>query len=744
MNNTTLITALGVLHWCIAMGDAAAIAQEAGAKADAAPGLLANEPQTVEEQFEAALVMLRVARPDFAQRYLVKMLEMQPDDETLLRLRAKHGTAMFLRLSQDEKLLPQSRQLLDRVEEAAANQLRNPAYFDSLIARLQGAPRESDAALSDLKHFGADAVPEILARLGAGAGFADHDRLLTALVKFGPLAIDPLLGAIEAPEPRTRAVAIEALGWMGDESIVPRLWYPALGADQPAFVQQAALRAIARIRYGQPHLTDRLDPVGAAEEVFRAALQHFRGESTWAAGTGDPLDVWTWDASQNRLIRTATNPTAAAMMMAERLARQAMLMAPERDDFRALFLAAALGRSRYRAGWDQPLPVGPGTAHDLALMSGSDLVEFALGLAVEHGNTAAAESAAAVLASIGTRDQLSQRGARPAAIISALDFPNDRVQFAAATAVLQMHPTASFPHSSRVVEILARPLRAEGGGGPRSVIIDPNTSRAGDTASVLDSLGYNTTIARTGQEGFREAAAFGDVALAVLHPNTIRWELKQTIANLRADSRTAGIPIVVAAGEPVRAEMLRVLERVPASMFVSTDGGASDWQTQLRTVLAEIAAPPLTPQQQSERMQAAAYWLRRIAEGSQASVFDLAPAEAGLSEGVALPGIGQDAIIALGAIGRQSVQQRFVDLILAPAIDAGLRAAAAAELAAHIRRHGRLLREDAIIALTGAWNSTAEPEVRSAVAAVLGTLQLTPQAVFNNLRDYPLPEAPQP
>jgi hypothetical protein len=624
----------------------------------------------------------------------------------------------------------------------AANQLQDPAYFDSLVQRLHGLPRERDTAINDLRHYGADAVPALLDRLGMGAGAMDHGLLLFTLVNFGPVAVEPLLGALEATDPRTRVLALETLGWIGDDSIVPRLWYPALAADQPPLVQRAALEAIARIRFGEPHLTDRLDPVGAADEIYQRARTHFRGDYRWPVSSEGTLELWSWDRQTDRLTKTVTKPTAASMIMAERLARQALQMAPDRDDYRALFLAATLAHSRYRAGWDQPLPVGPGTAHNLALFSGAVLTESALHLAIEHRNAAAAIGAASALGQMGTHSATSPHGDRPPALIEALDYPNDRVQFAAAVSILQLEPAESFRGSHRVVEILARALQADA--GRRGIVIDPNVSRGIQLASALDQLGYVTSVARTGQEGFNEAVTYGDTALAVLHPNTIRWELTQTIANFRADSRTAGIPIVIAAGEPTRAHMQQVLARVPVSAFVSVGGDASDWLEQLQPVLAEVSTPPLTPSQQQARRQAAAYWLAHISQQSSESLFDLAPAERALSEAATDPAIGPDALLAMEGIGRPSIQQRYADIVLAPAIGADLREAAARRLANHMRQYGRLLSDESVTALTAGWGDATEPQIRTALSAVLGMLQPTSDAILEKLQSYTVPSTPQP
>ncbi len=723
-------------------GSAVSAQDGSGLVAPEAAPILAKEPQTVEELFEAALVMLRVDRNDLAQQYLTKLLEQNPDDETLLSLRDEHGTATFLRLSQNDELRPQSQDLLARLQTASGNRIADPARFDEIIAALQGPIREREQAIRDLKLYGPHAIPELLRRLSGGENRDTHDLLLFSLVKFGPAAIDPLLGAIDAPDPLTRAIAIEALGWLGTERIVPRLWIPALAVDQPPLVQTSALQAIARIRHGEAHFTDRLDPVGATEEIAQQALAHFRGEYEWTPDVDGVLTLWSWDVEQNRLAGTVTNPISASAFMAERLAQQAMLMSPESDRYRALFLATTMAHSRLRAGWDQPTPQGPGTACDLAIFSGSELTEQALDIANASGNAAAALVALTALGEVGTVDQLRQHSDRPAAIIAALDFPNDRVQFAAAMTVLNIEPRESFPHASRVIDILSRALLDDG--GPRGVVIDPNVTRAVETASTLNRLGYTTSIARTGREGFNAAVAQGDDTLLVLHPNTIRWELTQTVANFRADSRTAGVPLVIMAPEPARFEMERFLDRVPASGFVATGGEASDWGRQLESVLLQVSAPPLTTEQRHARVETAANALRYIAAGEMASVFDLTPAEDALGETINHPVVGRDAVLTLGGIGRPSVQRRLLDVILAPAYDADLQEVAARELTSHIRRHGRLLTDEQATSIAAAWADATEPATRSALSGVLGALKPTPEAVFERLRSHELPSLPQP
>ncbi|MCA9074890.1 MAG: HEAT repeat domain-containing protein [Planctomycetaceae bacterium] len=676
-----------------------------------APSVLAKEPETPDEYFEAVLLMVRVDRIDLARRYLRTFLDQEPDEATLMRLRDIHGSSTFLQLSNLEEMRPQSQELLRRLQAAAGRQLSDPSRLDDIIADLQGDDRQREQAIRDLKLIGPEAIPVLLDRLSGDGHTNTHELLVFTMVKFGAVAIEPLLGAIDAQDQQTRMIAIESLGWLGDEYVVPHLWYPALAADQPEIVHTTALQAISRIRYGAPEQTNLLDTSAAVDEVFDRAVQHFRGEFPWSPDLDGILTVWTWDTDEDRLVGVVTSPANASAFMAEKLARQAMLLMPESEASQALFLAATMAHERIRAGWNQPAPSGPGTAHDLALSSGPGLTEWALGMAVEHGNPAAALVALTALAEMASPDQLQKSAGMLPPIVAALDFPNDRVQFAAAMTVLNIEPIESFPRAHRVVEIFSQALIDDG--APHGVVIDPNVQRAVDTASMLGKLGFTASVAPTAREGFNQAVAHGDLSLIVLHPNTIRWELTQTVANFRSDSRTAGVPLVIAAPEPARFDMQRFLEQVPISGFVATGGDAAHWLRQIEPVLAQTNSPPLTSEQKRARMEAAASALRYLSRSPLASIFDLAPAEIPLAESINHPAAGPDVVLALAGIGRPSIQRRLLDVILSPVSNDELRQLVTRELLLHMERHGQLLSEHEVNIVHDVWNGETGATVES-------------------------------
>ena len=76
--------------------------------------------------------------------------------------------------------------------------------------------------------------------------------------------------------------------------------------------------------------------------------------------------------------------------------------------------------------------------------------------------------------------------------------------------------------------------------------------------------------------GFQRVAANGDVAVAVIHLNAIRWELSQTVANLRADSRTASVPIAIYGPVGMQDRVKHLTGQYPLVSYVEESNSAID------------------------------------------------------------------------------------------------------------------------------------------------------------------------
>lgn len=703
--------------------------------------VLAQEPKTPEELLDAVLLMLKLGRVDLGKEYLSQFLEQNPADDVLLRLRDKHGTATFSQIAKVQGLQPEGPDLLQRLIDAVAKQANDPAYFNGLLRGLKGSPRERDIALSEMRHLGSAAVPPLLDTLQSGEALLPEEEVIYIMTLLGRPVIKPLIGALRSPVTEVRVAAAEVLGHVASQDEMHWLWKPAFAEGEELSLRVAAREGLARILYDNPMRTGRLSSYGLGQRLVEKAMDHLRGDYEWPeiADDNTTVSVWLWDAASNGLVERPTSPRFASLYLAEQLARDAAALNPSRDGPTDVLLTALLQRDAEAAGWDNPIPNGPGTALDLAVQVGPEVCARILELSLDHQIAGGALGSLRALALNGSEKLLAQRQF-VVVMDRALNAPSARIQFAAATAILQWEPTQKFVGSRRVVEILARALMTEP--QPQSVVVDPNVTRASQVAGFLGEIGYRSRVAETGVEGFRLATKRGDIELAVVHLNSTRWELSQTLANLRADHRTTAMPVAIYGPPSHRTQVEALLQQFQPVVYVEEANDAIEVNRQLKPLLATVSPPALTPQQRSQQALDAAYWLRRIAQAQRPDIYDLSIAEEALLAAVGDEAVALDAIVALGGIGRPSVQKRMADLITSPAAAVEAKRLAAYELAAHVQRHGLLLARTDLDQVMTAWESSTDESLRVGLSSLVGSLKPQPAGVRRQIVDFPESAAP--
>ncbi len=722
----------------VAQGAAAPEALPAGAATEASP--LVNEPKSADEYMNAVLFTMKIARPEAAKKYIEGLLALDPDDATLIGFRTQHGTGTFLQLARFPDLNPPATLLLERLNAASQRQANDPVFMDGVLKNLSGSAREADLAIRDLQHLGAPAASRLVQAAADPASGVDRDQAFIALTRMGEPAIAPLIGYLFQGDEAQKLLAVDAFGWVATKADAPYLYSMAFSTDNESGLRDTARRAIARLIYKDPDLAGRLEGFGAAAKLRTAAENLLRGETVLEPEADGLVPVWVTDKASASLLERRVTPHSAAIFRAELFARQSLELAPTDTRTQSVLLNIILTRDIEAAGWDQPIPSGPGSAQEVAILAGSTACLEALALANEMGNSAAAESLVRALAQNGSASLL-RTGGRRGAVLAALDHPSLRVQFAAAETILNWDPQQSFPGSKRVVEILARALQADA--RANGVVVDPNNTRGSTMATFLNEMGYDAQIVPTGAEGFAAATTQGDMELVVLHLNTIRWDLSPTIANFRADSRTKNMPIAIYGPHGFRRSVEHLLAHDPLITYVEESVRSVDLSRQLRPFLAQVEPPTLTQAQKSHQSLQAAKWLRKIAE-CRSHVYDLTPAEDALAQALARTDLGDDALIAISAIPTAGVQIRLAEAALNSSYPAPKRTVAASLTAAHIRRHQSQLSDDLRKQLVAAWNAETDPAVRAALASVVGVQGPNAQGLPTLLKSSAPATAPNP
>ncbi len=703
--------------------DATEEAQPAGKATSGAPledNPLLTEPRTPQTLMDAVVLMTDLARPGLARLYLEKLLETNPDGETLLKLRDKHGPALFLRLSNDKRLQPESITLLDQVNAAFRKGATDPVRVDKLISQLSKTAAEREVAILQLRNAGSYAAARLLAALNISRDQTQRNLLLYTLTRMNREVVPGLLGAVEGPSPDLRATVIEALGFLGDPQAKTALWHPAFEESQPPAVQLAARQALARLLFGDVKRLPDVSQFGAAAELAKSARRHLQGEGDWTLNDDGQVELWNWDEAAGTIAMTPVSVDTAAMRAGLRQARQAFELAPNRTDLHALYWTALMASKLHESGRGAAISTRPGSAFHVGLQLGPDVMQAALVEAMSLGEPLVAVTALQALAQTGSARLLKATESRPAPVVAALNYPDARVQFAAASTILTWDPATPFRGASRVIEVLARALTDTG--KPHGVAIDANEQRATSMSSALIEMGFEPETARTGQDGFKIAAERGDVALLLIEANVARWELSQTIANLRSDARTAFIPIVIYGDDKLRSRIERLAESYPRVRFVLKISDSTVMAKQVAAFLRTASADAITQPQRVATRQAALAWLTQLADRKQASLFDLKPAENALLTATNEEELGESAVFVLGAIATPSAQVKLFEIGTAVSRAAPVRERALAQLAAHMQRHGVLLTELQIDEFRKAARQETDPQLQTAFAATLGSL----------------------
>jgi hypothetical protein len=414
-------------------------------------------------------------------------------------------------------------------------------------------------------------------------------------------------------------------------------------------------------------------------------------------------------------------------------------MAPEDRDAQILLLGLEFAwEAQGREGRTEQLashsPIGAEkeSVHNLALTSGPDVASGTLALGESLGIPAVEIGALRALAAVGAREEIYGSRQARSPLLAALNDPNSEVQYAAAVAILRANPEMPFRGAQRVVDILTRAI--SGSGSPVAVVIDTNQVEGNEMAGLLNQMGFESIHAVTGREGFEVASARANVVLIAVQTNVIRWPLSQTVANLRADARTAQIPILVFGPETVRTDIRGLLTHYPQVEFMVESTTPQSIQAQSGDFVKHALAMAAPPANRAERVADAAAWFAAIARAHETRVFNLDGVEPALMAISTDRSVYANAIAALSAIPTGTVQRHLEQLAVGERLDPAIRELAARELAAHIQRHGLLLYTSQVAGLESAWRTAQSPELATALAAAVGSLKPNAKRIGDRLQ----------
>jgi hypothetical protein len=676
------------------------------------PELFAKPPTTPLELWDAADYLVRTGQAAQAIPYLNAFLQSQPDDDTLLAIRDRYGVGSVLRLDDDPRTQPIARKAAEMFAAAQKRNATRPDRIARFIAALSKTRPEQDYAVERLHEAGPYAVPFLVQTLQQ-PGLSAEERALIVhnMGRLDSSVVPPLIATLESADLRVAADAASALGVIGDRRAIPQLTaVAARGGDAPDPARDEARKAIVRLT-GRHFAAQPRSPIRVlTDEAIRYHLH-------CVAFPAEPFIVWTWDAAQTVPVPTEMTQTSAEAYFGLGLARAALQLDPSYRTAQVVVVSIALEKAVERG-------VAPGAAPDpsgvfaRALAAGPDVLGWVVLQALVDHKYDLAAAAITALGQVTDRTAL-QTGCRPNPLVAGLTVPSRRVQFAAARALVMLEPRRAFAGSSQVVPVLARFVASES--APRAVVIDGNTSRGGQLVGFLKELGYDPMLARTGDEGFRTASESADVELILIDNHLVEgaWRLTDTLANLCADARTAGVPTYIVGPKYIDTELNYMRTSFPGVKFLVTPTNAAILERQLGGRPAGVS--------EAERgfyARESAGLLALIA-GRPGSPFE---PELQLAEPALMIALNQEASAlsaasTLSEVAMPDAQRGLGDLVLDPARPVAVRVRAAGLLARSIQRFGPLLAADQEARLLGAYDQEADPTLKAALANDLGALR---------------------
>jgi hypothetical protein len=355
-------------------------------------------------------------------------------------------------------------------------------------------------------------------------------------------------------------------------------------------------------------------------------------------------------------------------------------------------------------------------------------------------------------------DRMDTQAARPKAqgtpaLVRALNYPDRRVQFAAADTILRLPGPPPPQAPGRVVEIFRRILQAEP--VPRVLIADFNKDRGLEVAKAVKEAGYDPVVVQTGREVVQRLAEAADIDVLMIDHQLPDPGMRSLLAQLRADVDTAQLPLLITIPPlPVGARppdsvipLQRMIEPYRNVFIMPLSNDPELLKPLLEQRITAAMGKPLSSDERKTMMAEAMVWLKRLAVGEPAG-YTVKGAESAIVKTMRHEELGAMAVEAGGRLPGRDVQRQLAGIVIDEAVRAEVRASAANELARHIQANSLALAQNQIVGLQNIFAKTEDGRLKANVALVLGALRPDIYRTGERIRNFepapPVPGKPEP
>lgn len=499
-----------------------------------------KKPETTAELWRAMNHEIEVGQFQIAAGYLKGFLARNPTDEELLQIQDREGSSAFQRLLTIRELRADAKPLVERVDALVQRHLSDRKRLDTLIQNLNATPEERSYSIAQLQRAGAAAMPALIDALIRARDSSERAGILSALPKLDRSILPPLLAALDVGDPNVRNELIGVLSERADTTATPFLWYLSASPKQPAAVRDRATRVLAAFlgfkvnRLPLADITVKLPP--AKVELTREAERYYQHQVK-VPEIGSAT-IWRWDGATKQLVSQALPKGQAEEYYGLRFAGQALDLDPEYTPAQIVYLSLLLDQGR-----------DTGSTKDVLRSANPELVMAVLKKALADQRLPVILAATAALGDQAEARALQAPAGETPVLVQALNYPNRRVQLAAADAVLRIPAAPSPPVAARVVEILARAAAGEpeAKAQPKVLVAFANDAIANLVANNVQKAGFQPVLARTGREVLRRLNQASDIDVLLIDAGLPDPGLRFLLGQLRADRNAGHLPLILTA-----------------------------------------------------------------------------------------------------------------------------------------------------------------------------------------------------
>ncbi|HRT96393.1 MAG TPA: HEAT repeat domain-containing protein, partial [Planctomycetota bacterium] len=574
----------------------------------------------VKKLFRDALVHLDYKRYDKAAEVLQKAIALNPNSVLISNL-YEQVVAKFLDAALDSKspeLKAQAEALQRLAYRGRIEQLRDPNRIKELVDALRKGFLPRTFAIEELTLAGDYAVPSLLQFLIDNQdpelrAYAGH-----VLSRMRGTAVPAICEALKYNDPMIRQILVLALEVIADPRSAPALLWLVQEPDAHPLVVAGAKRALSRIS-DDPSLLQTPAPAafldlakdyydGNRKVLMPHVYEHlvWRYEPAKKAIVSEAVPQYLYalrmaeEMCRNALLANPDYEPAIPLLLCAGFAQQNLLEA---------FFVSLEGKQplskdeQAEADLAKPLRERLQMAPAIARAAGQKFVYAALQRALRDGRSEVAISCIRVLGEIATPASLPtpplseeemQKAAKkkeppkrrrimvwygadekaepapppPAAspfsiqldgspLVDALSFPDRRVRYAAAEAIVAIAPTEVIRDAPKVMANLAQALSETA--FHVALLFEEDESRAEEIRPLLRDAGVLPVLVRTPTDALSAARELPPKDLLIVSGELKRVDVAEAIANLRRVYTVAGAPLIVLAP---KAEEAAIRERL--------------------------------------------------------------------------------------------------------------------------------------------------------------------------------------